>query len=74
MEFESPVEVVPAESKPLDTERFRFAGKMLVVAIVILGGLATRAAFFGQQSWDYKDFFAPWYAFIAQHGGFSALK
>lgn len=74
MEFESPVEAVPAESKPLNTEQVRFAGKMLVVAIVILGGLAIRADFFGHQSGDYTIYFKPWYEFITQHGGFSALK
>jgi Gpi18-like mannosyltransferase len=74
MELKSPVAPVLAESSPLHAERFRFAGKMSVVAIVVLGGLAIRAPFFGDQSWDYKLYFGSWYGFIAQHGGFSALK
>jgi Gpi18-like mannosyltransferase len=74
MELESPVAPVPADSTPLNAERFRFAGKMLVVVIVVLGGLAIRVPFFESQSWDYKLYFGSWYGFIAQHGGFSALK
>ncbi|MGH3549127.1 MAG: hypothetical protein ACRDQU_13655 [Pseudonocardiaceae bacterium] len=74
MGLESPVEAAPAESNPLHTERFRFAGKMLVVAIVVLGGFAIRASFFGYQTTDYDTYFKSWYEYIAQHGGFSALK
>lgn len=74
MELESPVEPVPAESKPLHAERFRFAGKMLVVAIVVLGGLVMRVSLFGHQTTDYDTYFKPWYEFIAQHGRFAALK
>jgi Gpi18-like mannosyltransferase len=74
MEFESPLEAVPTESKPLHNERFRFAGKTLVVAIVVLGGIAIRASFLGHQTTDYGTYFKPWYDFIVQHGGFFALK
>ena len=74
MELDGPVEATPAESKRLHDGPFRFAGKIVVITVVILGGLAFRADFLGYQSNDYNFGFKPWYQFIAQHGGFSALK
>jgi Gpi18-like mannosyltransferase len=46
----------------------------LVIAVIVLGALAVRLAFFSYQSGDYSAYFAQWYSFIKEHGGFSALK
>jgi Gpi18-like mannosyltransferase len=45
-----------------------------VAAVVVLGGLAGRTAFFSYTSGDYRAFVSQWYEFIKQNGGFSALK
>ena len=52
----------------------RSARKMLAIAIIVLAAIAVRLAFFSYQSGDYTAYFAQWYDYIKQHGGFAALK
>jgi Gpi18-like mannosyltransferase len=52
----------------------RSARKMLVIAVVVLAAIAVRLVFFSYQSGDYSAYFAQWYDYIKQHGGFAALK
>ncbi|HET6504565.1 MAG TPA: hypothetical protein VFG87_27770 [Amycolatopsis sp.] len=52
----------------------RPAGKIAAVAAVVVVALAVRSVFFGYESGDYRAYFLPWYDFIAQNGGFAALK
>ncbi|SEP39520.1 glycosyltransferase 87 family protein [Amycolatopsis saalfeldensis] len=59
---------VAARPKP------RRALLIAVAAVVVLGGLAVRTAFFSYTSGDYRAFVSQWYEFIKQNGGFSALK
>jgi Gpi18-like mannosyltransferase len=54
--------------------KFTNARMALVVVIVVLGAVTIRANFYTYQSDDYNAGFLPWYQFIAQHGGYSALK
>jgi Gpi18-like mannosyltransferase len=47
---------------------------MLVIAIIVLAAVAVRLVFFSYRSGDYTAYFAQWYAYISDHGGFAALK
>jgi Gpi18-like mannosyltransferase len=47
---------------------------MLVIAVIVLAAIAVRLVFFSYQSGDYTAYFAQWYDYIKQHGGFAALK
>jgi Gpi18-like mannosyltransferase len=55
-----------SKSLQLPTPQYLFIG--IIFAVVI------RLVCVPNQSVDYKYFLAPWYDFIASHGGFSALK
>ncbi|MDD1467505.1 hypothetical protein MEO43_19910, partial [Dolichospermum sp. ST_sed5] len=55
-----------SKSLQLPIPRYLFIG--VIFAVVI------RLVCVPNQSVDYKYFLAPWYDFIASHGGFSALK
>ena len=54
--------------------KFTNARMVLVGVIIVLGAVTIRANFYTYQSNDYNADFLPWYQFIAQHGGYSALK
>jgi Gpi18-like mannosyltransferase len=45
-----------------------------VIAAVVCCALVVRFAFVDFRSGDYQAFVSQWYAFIAQHGGFAALR
>jgi Gpi18-like mannosyltransferase len=48
--------------------------RAVVIAAVVCCALVVRFAFADFRSGDYDAFVSQWYAFIAQHGGFGALK
>jgi Gpi18-like mannosyltransferase len=45
-----------------------------VIAVVVLGALAVRLAFFSYRSGDFDAYFLQWYNFIVNNGGLHALR
>jgi Gpi18-like mannosyltransferase len=45
-----------------------------VIAVVLIAAVTARTAFLNFQSGDYRAFLLPWYQFIQQNGGLSALR
>jgi Gpi18-like mannosyltransferase len=52
----------------------RRGARIAVAAAVVCCAIAVRLVFFPFRSGDYDAYFSQWYAFIAQHGGFAALR
>jgi Gpi18-like mannosyltransferase len=50
------------------------AARAIVIAVVLIAAVTARTAFLNFQSGDYRAFLLPWYQFIQQNGGLSALR
>jgi Gpi18-like mannosyltransferase len=64
--------VPPGSSAP--TAPSRSVRKAVTAVVVVIAAVAARTAFLDFQSGDYRAFLLPWYQFIQQNGGLSALR
>jgi Gpi18-like mannosyltransferase len=71
---ESTVDIAPSTPPAADTDRSRSVARGVVIAAIVCCALLVRLIFVGFRSGDYDAFVSQWYEFIAQHGGFAALK
>jgi Gpi18-like mannosyltransferase len=71
---ESTVDIAPSTPSAADTDGSRSVVRAVVIAAVVCCALLVRLTFVSFRSGDYDAFVSQWYEFIAQHGGFAALK